>query len=1376
MAIHFALVPPGATVFFGGLTNSNALLFTPDNKYLTKFANGDLGIAKHIEQMMMTKNLTTCSSPDTLTAFAKVAKIDLPNPAESYFKNGKISLDPSQFSVNDSTSLAGLRAMERSVIQSIMDSQKPYMDIIGVLTKILVKVEDVIARVLALADSSQKPKTNPLALGFTGNNIQATLGKFSSLKARPLPIATSNSSPSNNGSDNTNNNATQNNNTNPTNTSPNGNNYTYDIVSTVYSTGEFIPGTNYKYQYIDIFSNNIDPDTLSGTDSIDDSYDPYVGLRPDTMVFGIFDSKGNQLDAPDWLIRSGKWFGQFSYLSETNYIWQRGGSEIISPSTPPAQYSSDDRSGWSKKLQSGGANDGQPIVVINAIDSTKYTQYFQEYIQAKLDLDPTNTPAVKADAVTNVMSNVTTVDSTSGTNGVTDYLTSLSLSGYLASVQFAASGTTFPMSKLPFETTKLTVGNNKTIWVDPETEYDMKIIKVDSTIDITYLNVSAAPEVSTEIIRFVRNTLSIIFDDGSNFDVRYLNKNGGTIDTETNISEFILDNWNWDNPNSSPAGPLISKPTNAWTILLTRNNPQDFYKNGYSWSVDNSIGGSASVEYYEVVSDTKSGKYFYNEYTNDFTQINNTNSSPNGDFIVQNGPDGVTKIETSGGSITKWFIGASVSTIAPGTWGTASFMYNWVSVNGLSVTEFSVNYNRLSVISKTGQKSKIGTPAGIKTLQDGTKVSIKSTGEIEYWYIYEGKLDSFLPDDGKRNIQIIRTNDIVFDPIQTVVLPPNQIRVKSTTNPYGKLIDPTQVTNNQLAVDTPYSKGFYGVSTDQQKQDIQQIYRYMKSELDTETYYIVEGIAQEKNTQTGISQNNQNTGQSTPGSNNSGAQYYGKLAALGAIKPFMSILTDIFSKLIPGITALLKLFTNPASFITNILTEKLGNNFSFLSKDFFKDFSKLSTMAPNLRKQFVQGSSLSNFVDVTPAGDFRFLLDGTGITKLFDITFGLELKNLILKLIFKRDPTQFSDTLNSLLGLPNTGSAPAGQTNNSTNQSLGQTDESSTKVITSANGATTETDTIQYSTGTYVPGVQYEYIYVTEYISNLINDADDLIATGDPDNIQTGISNYEQALKSDPTNKFIKDKLDALKKAFSTYTQPILDFLLSLVTMPIKIVKGIIDYIMSLFKSLNLATMPKKIEDFVTFKWIMKFFDPNTLLGFAGIKFDIQKFNGWVANLNSFSADHIFDLSEIVDLPFMPKLFSVNKEEFLNLLKTPMAMLNMILCLLEAIINSIIDFIWSLFSLYVIIPPPHIKLCSDTNNNMSVQDLITLLSGGFTNAGNNPASTTSGTTTGEAGAGSSYNFVYDIKLPDGRNLQDLNRDELQKWINENQDLSLVFNF
>ena len=119
-------------------------------------------------------------------------------------------------------------------------------------------------------------------------------------------------------------------------------------------------------------------------------------------------------------------------------------------------------------------------------------------------------------------------------------------------------------------------------------------------------------------------------------------------------------------------------------------------------------------------------------------------------------------------------------------------MYNWVSVNGLSVTEFSVNYNRLSVISKTGQKSKIGTPAGIKTLQDGTKVSIKSTGEIEYWYIYEGKLDSFLPDDGKRNIQIIRTNDIVFDPIQTVVLPPNQIRVKSTTNPYGKLIDPTK--------------------------------------------------------------------------------------------------------------------------------------------------------------------------------------------------------------------------------------------------------------------------------------------------------------------------------------------------------------------------------------------------------------------------------------------------------------------------------------------------------------------------------------------------------------------------------------------------------
>ena len=90
----------------------------------------------------------------------------------------------------------------------------------------------------------------------------------------------------------------------------------------------------------------------------------------------------------------------------------------------------------------------------------------------------------------------------------------------------------------------------------------------------------------------------------------------------------------------------------------------------------------------------------------------------------------------------------------------------------------------------------------------------------------------------------------------------------------------------------------------------------------------------------------------------------------------------------------------------------------------------------------------------------------------------------------------------------------------------------------------------------------------------------------------------------------LKDSLSKLKSITKQPVQPIIKFMLNLVTLPLKVIFGIVKYIMDLFKSfLNPFELPFKIIDFVSFKWILDFFNPtskNSILSMLGMKFDIQ--------------------------------------------------------------------------------------------------------------------------------------------------------------------------
>ena len=222
---------------------------------------------------------------------------------------------------------------------------------------------------------------------------------------------------------------------------------------------------------------------------------------------------------------------------------------------------------------------------------------------------------------------------------------------------------------------------------------------------------------------------------------------------------------------------------------------------------------------------------------------------------------------------------------------------------------------------------------------------------------------------------------------------------------------------------------------------------------------------------------------------------------------------------------------------------------------------------------------------------------------------------------------------------------------------------------------------------------------------------------------------------------------------------------------------------MDVFKSFaNPFELPGKIIDFVSFKWMLDFFNPtskNSMFAMAGILFDIQTFlTVWLPSLEAGTIDK-FDLNKIIKLPWVPKLPTYDKEQFRTLIyglegggkprMLPLMFLNTILCLIEAVINAVIDFIWGILGLGALIPPPHIKLCKNTNDDLSPKDIMDILNGDYFDDDITQAAGAVGTR-----PETNYNFVYNIKTSDGRDVRELNRVELDKWIEENKNLEFIF--
>jgi hypothetical protein len=537
-------------------------------------------------------------------------------------------------------------------------------------------------------------------------------------------------------------------------------------------------------------------------------------------------------------------------------------------------------------------------------------------------------------------------------------------------------------------------------------------------------------------------------------------------------------------------------------------------------------------------------------------------------------------------------------------------------------------------------------------------------------------------------------------------------------------------------------------------------------------------------------------------------------------------LGDIFGKLIPTIIKTIELFKNPASFVTSIISEQMKDGFIFASDDSIKAFMEgqqfkkdiQSDGDERIKKQKVQdlgdffkSTTLSNFVFVRDDGEFGSVLDGiAGIPfGIFgaSIPFGMEMDfskipGSPLNLVFPSkinlnkvknlqsflSPQKFDDTNASNLAsqINEANKAPKKTEDLNLNTGGDKTDgKNDTKTkIEFADGSSIFIDDGSVDEYVIDNSSRYNFVYISENAKKQFDEVDALIETGTPENLKKALSILDDINEIPGNNKevdlkkkSIKDKLDKIDGG----EQPLLKFILGLVTLPIKILGGIIEYIMEFFKKLtNPLKLPSLIAEFLSFSWIMDFFTPPGLLDMIGITIKPEKIAEWgaLAKLPTPPNVDLADLTEFLDLAFGVKLPTYTKEQYSAIKPDlPLNLMKGLFCFIEKIINGIIDFIWSTLGIECVIPPPHIKLCSGSDN-MTPEEISKALNGLGVITDDKADLNGDGILSEDEknATNANSNFYYEVELPNGEKKQFLDRVALDSFIEENKGLNYDFTF
>jgi hypothetical protein len=114
------------------------------------------------------------------------------------------------------------------------------------------------------------------------------------------------------------------------------------------------------------------------------------------------------------------------------------------------------------------------------------------------------------------------------------------------------------------------------------------------------------------------------------------------------------------------------------------------------------------------------------------------------------------------------------------------------------------------------------------------------------------------------------------------------------------------------------------------------------------------------------------------------------------------------------------------------------------------------------------------------------------------------------------------------------------------------------------------------------------------------------------------------------------------------------------------------------------------------------------------------------------------------------------------------------LCFIEKIINGFIDFIWSIMGIEPLIKPPHIKLCPETTKPEDIQKILNGELPTVVDKKDNVTQINSTDPYIETVETTSY--VYTVKMTNGDTKEFIDRESLDKFIDENKNINFEFDF
>lgn len=564
------------------------------------------------------------------------------------------------------------------------------------------------------------------------------------------------------------------------------------------------------------------------------------------------------------------------------------------------------------------------------------------------------------------------------------------------------------------------------------------------------------------------------------------------------------------------------------------------------------------------------------------------------------------------------------------------------------------------------------------------------------------------------------------------------------------------LTKKELFIEEPQ---FYGTGSEEDPQTLGIISRYALTDLDSEPYYIIEGVLKSENEfETDDEGNRKNSGR---GSGSGG--WYRITHALGASGVFSRFLTDIITKLIPKITKLLRLLKNPASFITDIMSELMINNFEFLSTDAISAF----------KKSDIKSSILSNYAYDDKSGIIS-PLDGSAIIPLMlfgkDLSFGLSsnmsaTKKLPLSLIFKKDKQKFNNVQTLIDRLKDNKIYSIKELKDNEFNDLSNPIKQ-LKIKVPRIKTYTESTSIKFEDGTLTTisdilldkfvkdnSDRYKFVYISEYLNKELLDIDTLLEIGTQQDLDIVKEKLDNLKKNYPDDTIIDDKFKELNeknKNLSKNTQPLLKALLGFVTFPLKIIADIITWMLNFFKSItNPMKLASKMKEFLSFKWISKFLSTKGILDSLGFKFNLGSAGG-------------LDLSQFLDVSFIATLPTYAQEQLKYLSKQPLRLMS-IIKLLQKIINAVIDFIWSLFGIEALMKSPHISIVpidikTESSKN-STKDDIDINSDLILN---------------DDIIVTNQVEVYEVEMPDGTIRSYFTKEELDEFMATNSNINFDF--